>query len=203
MLNIETLTLKHDNQIVLNKLNMSVQKGDIIGLMGPSGSGKSSLLRCIQGFEKYDGNISIKGRVCLIFQDYQLFPHMNVLENITYALQKVEKKSKKCAEEEAMVLLKKLGLESKAYVQPGTLSGGQKQRIAILRAIASKADILLLDEPTSALDNDSISELSDLFRSLNEMGITFVIVSHDGVFLNKVSQKIYKLNGGRIQLEAA
>ncbi len=200
MLNIENLSLTHKDHLILNHVNLTIQKGDILGLMGPSGSGKSSLLRCIQEFEKYEGKITLKGRACMIFQDFQLFPHMKVIDNITYVLQHVEKKQKKEARKEAIDLLKLLGLESKADAMPGSLSGGQKQRIAILRAIASKADILLLDEPTSALDSEAIADLSTLFKSLNDMGPTLLIVSHDHGFLKQICQKIYKVENGQLKI---
>lgn len=196
MLNVQNVSLQRGKRLALDKVSVTLKKEEILGLKGPSGSGKSSLLRCIQGLEPYQGKITLEGRACLIFQDFQLFPHMKVIENIAYVLKKVRLLPKDEADKQALELLSKLGLEDKAQEWPSTLSGGQKQRVAILRAIASNADLLLLDEPTSALDKDSIASLRSLFQSLNEMGLTLLIVSHDETFLETVCHRILHLKEG-------
>lgn len=199
MLKLQNVSKHFNGLTILDNISLTIEKGSIVGLMGPSGCGKSTLLRCIQGFESYDkGSILCQEKVCLILQDFQLFPHMNVLDNITYGMKHVLKIPKKEAEIEALSLLKELGLEDKAYVMPHTLSGGQKQRVAILRAMASKADLLLLDEPTSALDAQSIGEVVQLIKKLNAMGLTLLVVSHDESFLKMITTTIYGLKQGAL-----
>jgi arginine/lysine/histidine transport system ATP-binding protein len=169
----------------------------MVGIVGASGSGKSTLLRCIAGLDQADqGSIKLNGRMGMIFQQFHLFPHMTVLQNLTFAPQKVLGLSKIEAENRAYDLLNKVGLADKAQVYPNTLSGGQKQRIAIARALAMQPDILLFDEPTSALDPKMTQEILQIMRDLAHTGITMLVVTHEVAFLEQVADRIIQIKNG-------
>ncbi len=171
----------------------------IVGLTGPSGSGKSTLLRCIQNLENIDaGEIIVNGKVGFIFQDFQLFPHMTVLENIVYAPVKVLKQQKNAVNKAAAELLQQLGLLEQQHKYPAALSGGQKQRVAVARSLIMHPDLLLCDEPTSGLDLGSIMDLKQLLQQIHNMGVTMLIASHDIDFLAKIASRILVLKHGAI-----
>jgi len=194
MLTISSVS-KHYGQLpVLKNITFSAKKGSIVGLAGPSGSGKSTLLRCIQKLETIDeGTIGTEGISGFMFQDFQLFPHMTVLENLTYAPTLFFGES---CEKEALQLLDKLGLKNKAEKFPLKLSGGQKQRVALARCLMMKPDILLCDEPTSGLDVATIDDVVTLLQSVHAMGVTMIIASHDLDFLVRIATRIIVLKHG-------
>lgn len=199
---------------VLKGINLSINKGQVVTLIGPSGSGKSTILRCVNLLEKpTEGQIFIEGaditapkadlqlirqNIGMVFQLFNLFPHKTVLENMTYAPIKVNRLSKEEAREKAIALLKKVGLVDKADVYPGKLSGGQKQRVAIARALAMEPDIMLFDEPTSALDPEMVKEVLEVIKSLAHTGITMMLVTHEMGFAREVSDRICFLDEGII-----
>lgn len=178
---------------------LEVTEHTIVGLTGPSGSGKSTLLRCIQGLENIDsGKIIVNGISGFIFQDFQLFPHMTVLENIIYAPVKVLKQSKTMAITAAVQLLEQLGLLNQQDKYPKALSGGQKQRVAVARALIMHPELLLCDEPTSGLDLGAIEDLKQLLQKVHNMGVTMIIASHDINFLAQIASRILVLKHGYI-----
>lgn len=203
---------------VLKDINVTIEKGEIVTIIGPSGSGKSTLLRCLNLLEKPDGGSilfdgqdilsgkvkieSIRKRACMVFQHFNLFKNMTVLQNVSYAPRVVNHLSRKDADEKARALLKKVGLADKADQYPSRLSGGQKQRVAIARAMAMDPDVLLLDEPTSALDPEMVKEVLDVIRELAETGITMVLVTHEMGFARDVSDIVHFMDGG-ILIESA
>lgn len=218
MIEIKHLAKSFGDLQVLKDINLTINKGEVVTIIGPSGSGKSTLLRCINLLEKpdggsisFDGNDIVNGKVkieeirkkaCMIFQHFNLFKNMTVLENVTYAPRVVNKLSKKEANDKGMKLLEKVGLADKANQYPSRLSGGQKQRVAIARAIAMDPDVLLLDEPTSALDPEMVKEVLDVIRELAQTGITMVLVTHEMGFAKDVSDTIHFMDGG-ILIESA
>jgi glutamine ABC transporter, ATP-binding protein len=183
----------------VDNVNFSMHKGEIVAIIGPSGSGKSTLLRCINGLNSItSGQIELKGTTGMVFQHFNLFPHMTCAENITYAPIKVKKEKKENAYEEAHKLLKMVGLESKANVYPAHLSGGQKQRIAIARALAMKPDIMLFDEPTSALDPEITGEVLNVMKLLAKEHTTMIVVTHEMGFAKEVADRVIFMDGGVI-----
>ena len=188
---------------VLKGINLKIEKGEVVTLIGPSGSGKSTILRCMNLLERpTKGQVFIEGTeitapkidiqsirkdIGMVFQHFNLFPHMTVMENMTYAPIKVNKMSKTDAEAKAMELLKLVGLTEKAQTYPGKLSGGQKQRIAIARALAMEPKIMLFDEPTSALDPEMVKEVLEVIKNLAHTGITMTLVTHEMGFAREVS----------------
>ena len=196
MLIISGVSKKFGDTAVLDNLDLVVEPTTIVGLAGPSGSGKSTLLRIVQQLEAADcGSVQCDMRTSFMFQDFQLFPHMTVWENITYA-PKIN--GHKAYQESAENLLAKLGIESKAQSYPSQLSGGQKQRVALARHLIMKPDILLCDEPTSGLDVATIFEVVSLLASVKAMGIAMIIASHDLDFLTKISDRIILIKSGKI-----
>ena len=199
---------------VLKDVNCEIQKGEVISIIGPSGTGKSTLLRAINMLEPptsgeiwVDGeNITVRGyplhkmrrKMGMVFQSFNLFEHMTVLENITYAPMQLLKLSEEQARQEAMELLKKVGLAQKADVYPSALSGGQKQRVAIARSLAMHPEVVLFDEPTSALDPTMVGEVLSVIRSLAKEGLTMLIVTHEMRFARDVSTRIFFMNEGII-----
>nr|WP_269208425.1 amino acid ABC transporter ATP-binding protein [Methanococcus maripaludis] len=199
---------------VLKGVDLKVAKGEVLVIVGPSGSGKSTLLRCINGLEKiteghmyFEGdditdkkvNINkIRQKIGMVFQQFNLFPHLTVLDNITFAPRKVLKVSKKEAETLAMELLKKVGLEGKENQYPIQLSGGQQQRVAIARALAMKPDAMLFDEPTSALDPELVKEVLDVMKQLAYEGMTMVVVTHEMGFAKEVGDRLIFIDNGQI-----
>lgn len=214
MINVENLSKNFGDLKVLKNISTTINKGEIISIIGPSGSGKSTFLRCINKLEEpTEGHIYIDGmdlmdkntdinkireRVGMVFQHFNLFPNMTVLENITLSPIMVKKESKEEAEKYASYLLEKVGLSDKASSYPTQLSGGQKQRIAIARALAMKPEVILFDEPTSALDPEMIKEVLDVMRDLAKEGMTMLIVTHEMGFARNVGNRILFMDNGEI-----
>ena len=184
---------------VLKDISMKVEEGEVFGIIGPSGSGKSTLLRCATGLETPDsGEIHYNGTFGLVFQNFNLFPHFSVLKNIVDAPLRVQKRNKEEVYKEARELLKKMGLADKENAYPFQLSGGQQQRVSIARALAMKPDILFFDEPTSALDPELTGEVLKVIRSLAEMNMTMVIVTHEMSFARDISDRMIFMDKGVI-----
>ena len=214
MIKIENLYKRFGKLEVLNGININVEKGEIIAIIGPSGSGKSTFLRCINRLEEpSEGKIFIDGenilsketninkireKVGMVFQHFNLFPHKNVIKNITLAPIKIKNYSLELAEKKADNLLNKVGLLDKKYSYPNQLSGGQKQRIAIARALAMEPEVMLFDEPTSALDPEMIKEVLDVMIELAREGMTMLIVTHEMGFAKNVATRILFMNDGKI-----
>ena len=214
MIKIENLHKRFGKLEVLKGIDINVEKGEIIAIIGPSGSGKSTFLRCINRLEEpTDGKIFIDGenilsketninkireKVGMVFQHFNLFPHKNVIKNITLAPIKIKNYSIELAEKKADSLLNKVGLLDKKYSYPNQLSGGQKQRIAIARALAMEPEIMLFDEPTSALDPEMIKEVLDVMIELAREGMTMLIVTHEMGFAKNVATRILFMNDGKI-----
>ena len=204
---------------VLRGLNLNVNEHQVVCLIGPSGCGKSTLLRCINGLEQIQGGeIKLNGdrvsgpgvdlnqlrqQVGIVFQSFNLFPHMSVLENVTLAPTKVLQIDKAEAEAKAMVLLKRIGLVAKATDYPDRLSGGQQQRVAIVRALAMEPKLMLLDEITSALDPELVSEVLNIVRDLAEQGMTMLLATHEMGFAKEVSSKVCFLYEGAVHEEGS
>ena len=206
---------KHFKHVeVLRGINIDICKGDVVVIIGPSGGGKSTFIRCLNLLEQptagkiyFEGeDITAKGfdvnrhrqKVGMVFQQFNLFNNLTVLENITISLTKVKKQSEEESEEKALKLLKRVGLEDKANAYPSQLSGGQKQRIAIVRALAMEPDVLLFDEPTSALDPEMVGEVLQVISDLARDGITMVVVTHEMGFARKVGTRVLFMDGGQI-----
>lgn len=202
---------------VLKGINIEVDKGEVICVIGPSGSGKSTFLRCINQLEEAtSGDIVVDGEsitekgadinmirrhIGMVFQQFNLFPHMSVLENITMAPVTLKIKTKAEAEQKAKELLERVGLSDKADYKPSDLSGGQQQRVAIARALAMDPDIMLFDEPTSALDPEMVGEVLSVMKELASMGMTMVVVTHEMGFAREVADRVLFVDGGVIQEE--
>ncbi|WP_312755972.1 amino acid ABC transporter ATP-binding protein [Rummeliibacillus suwonensis] len=214
MIKIKNLHKSFGNLEVLKGIDYEVQEKEVVCVIGPSGSGKSTFLRCINLLEEMtDGEIyiddvkvndpktninEIRTEVGMVFQQFNLFPHMTIIENITMAPIQVRKMAKKDAEKLALELLDKVGLREKAYNYPDQLSGGQQQRVAIARALAMKPKIMLFDEPTSALDPEMVKEVLDVMKQLAEEGMTMVIVTHEMGFAREVADRVIFMDGGYI-----
>ena len=218
LIKVEHLHKKFKNQEVLHDISVEIHKGDVISIIGPSGSGKSTFLRCLNALESpTKGDIFFEGQSVLrsknvdvlrqkmgmVFQQFNLFPHMSILDNLTLGPRKLLKKSKEEAEEKAMALLKRVGLEDKAGQFPLQLSGGQQQRVAIVRALAMEPDVMLFDEPTSALDPEMVGEVLQVMRDLAEEKMTMVVVTHEMGFAREVSNRVLFLEDGYFITEAA
>lgn len=199
IINAHNLVKKYHLETVLNNINLTINKGEIIGLAGPSGNGKTTLLRCLHGLEDIQqGNIQRFGSTGFIFQQFHLFSHMNVLDNILYAPLKIKKLHEEHILPKLDLLLEKMDLSHKKMAYPHQLSGGQKQRVAIIRALALSPDLLILDEPTSALDQTLTNELVKMIIELNAQGMTFIIASHEMSFLQSVATRVLYINKGEI-----
>ena len=219
ILNIEHLAKKYDDFTVLEDINLKVKKGEVVVVIGPSGCGKSTLLRCINGLEEIqDGAVILEDEVInphrknlnrsrekigMVFQSYDLFPHKTILQNVTLAPQKVQKRKKTEVEAEAMSLLERVGLAAKKDSYPRQLSGGQKQRVAIVRAMIMHPEILLFDEVTAALDPEMVREVLDVVLSLAKEGRTMIIVTHEMAFAKAVADRVLFMDGGRIVEEGS
>lgn len=187
---------------VLRDISLEVEKGEVLSIIGPSGSGKSTLLRCATGLEIPDGGEIIKkGKIGLVFQNFNLFPHFSVIKNITDAPIKVQKRDKKEVYVQARELLKKMGLSDKENYYPYQLSGGQQQRVSIARALCMNPDILFFDEPTSALDPELTGEILKVIKDLAAEHITMVIVTHEMSFARDISDRIIFMDDGLIAVE--
>jgi polar amino acid transport system ATP-binding protein len=200
--------------VALDNLTCHVDRGEVVVICGPSGSGKSTLLRCLNHLEAIDhGRITIDGvvlddsrtninkiraEVGMVFQQFNLFPHMTALENITIAQMKVRKRSRKESEEIAYGLLHKVGIPQKAHSHPHQLSGGQQQRVAIARALAMQPKVMLFDEPTSALDPEMIKEVLDVMKDLARDGMTMICVTHEMGFAKEVAGRVVFMDEGRV-----
>ena len=205
---------QYEGQKILDGINLEVKQGDVLVVVGPSGCGKSTLLRCINALEPIQGGtIKLQGmdirkgsknittlrqKIGMVFQSYELFPHLTVLDNITLAPVKVQKRDKAEAQKEAMELLARVGLADKAKSYPRQLSGGQKQRVAIVRALCMHPEILLFDEVTAALDPEMVREVLDVMLDLASQGRTMMIVTHEMQFAKAVADRVIFLNGGKI-----
>ncbi len=214
MIQIKNINKKFGKLEVLKDINLSINKGEIVTILGPSGSGKSTLLRCINLLEQPNkGQIIFKGNnildkksninevrknIGMVFQNFNLFPNMTILDNIILAPIKVNKVSKEQAIKEALILLERVGLLDKRDSYPDQLSGGQKQRIAIARALAMKPEVMLFDEPTSALDPEMVKEVLDVMRELAKEGITMAVVTHEMGFAKEVASKVVFMDEGYI-----
>lgn len=213
MIEVKHLTKSFDDVQVLKDINLTVKEKEVVVIIGPSGSGKSTVLRCLNYLEKpTSGEIIIDGiqlkegtnlnairrEVGMVFQRFNLFQNMTVLENIMLAPMQVRGKSREEAKEKAMRLLKRVGLENKANAMPDELSGGQQQRVAIARALAMNPLILLFDEPTSALDPEMVKEVLDVMKSLAKEGMTMVVVTHEMGFAKEVGDRCIFVDGGKI-----
>ncbi|KSU63571.1 peptide ABC transporter ATP-binding protein [[Bacillus] enclensis] len=197
---------------VLKGIDITVQKGEVLAVVGPSGSGKSTLLRCLNYLEQPSGgtiqfeglsvdnkNIGqIRQEVGMVFQHFHLFPHMTVLENVTYSPIKVKKVKREKAELMGIELLKKVGLKEKSGEFPNRLSGGQKQRVAIARALAMEPKVMLFDEPTSALDPEMVKEVLSVMKDLAKSGMTMIIVTHEMGFAKEVADRVIFMDDGKI-----
>ena len=199
ILNMQNIVKEFSGCKALKGVDFSISKGEIVAIIGPSGSGKSTLLRCINGLaEMTSGEIQLNGETGMVFQHFNLFPHMTCLENITYAPIKVKKQEKAAAEANARKLLKMVNLESKADVYPAQISGGQKQRIAIARALAMSPDLMLFDEPTSALDPEVTGEVLQVMKQLAESHMTMIVVTHEMGFAKEVADRVIFMDDGQI-----
>ena len=211
---IKDLQKKFGSLTVFDGLSETICKGDVVVIIGPSGGGKSTFIRCLNLLEQPTAgkiyfeseDITAKGfdvnkhrqKVGMVFQQFNLFNNLTVLENITISLTKVKKQSEEESKEKALKLLKRVGLEDKANAYPSQLSGGQKQRIAIVRALAMEPDVLLFDEPTSALDPEMVGEVLQVISDLARDGITMVVVTHEMGFARKVGTRVLFMDGGQI-----
>lgn len=218
MIKVEQITKVFGKNLVLKNISTTIHQGEVVAIIGPSGSGKSTFLRCLNLLEKpTEGKIYIKDQeitnpkvnilevrkhIGMVFQQFNLFPHMTVLENVTYAPQKVKKLAKGEVEKNAKDLLAKVGLSDKVDSYPSQLSGGQKQRVAIARALAMEPEIMLFDEPTSALDPEMVKEVLDVIKDLAETGMTMVIVTHEMNFAKEVADRVIFIDDGVILEDA-
>ena len=218
LLKIEHLTKKFEGNMILDDVSLTVHRGEVIVVVGPSGCGKSTMLRCINALEPIQGGtIEIDGqqisqksknltelrqKVGMVFQSYELFPHLTVLNNILLAPTKVQKRQKEEVKKEAMELLDRVGLKEKADSFPRQLSGGQKQRVAIVRALCMHPEILLFDEVTAALDPEMVREVLDVMLQLAQQGKTMIIVTHEMQFARAIADRVIFLEGGKIVEDA-
>ena len=217
MIRVENLSKDFQGLSVLKEVNVTINKGDVVCVIGPSGSGKSTFLRCLNMLEKpssgkiiFDGvdladpktNLNLhRQKMGMVFQQFNLFPNMTVLENLTCAPMMLKKVPKAEAEAKAMELLSRVDLADRANTYPNKLSGGQKQRVAIVRALCMDPDVMLFDEPTSALDPEMVGEVLDVMKSLAQKGMTMVVVTHEMAFAREVSNRVLFLDGGVIAEE--
>ena len=213
MIKLENVHKSFGKNEVLKGINLQIDKGEVVVIIGPSGSGKSTVLRTMNYLEEpTSGHVIVDGmdlsdknklnavrtEVGMVFQNFNLFPHMTVLDNLILAPVNVRKTDKKEAQNIAMKLLERVGLADKAQMYPDSLSGGQKQRVAIARALAMKPKVMLFDEPTSALDPEMVREVLDVMKSLADEGMTMVIVTHEMGFAKEVADRVLFVDGGQI-----
>ena len=217
MISVKDLHKSFGGVTVLDGISTQVERGDVVCIIGPSGSGKSTLLRCLNRLETPDsGQILLDGvdltdprtdldrqrmKMGMVFQQFNLFPHMTVLKNLTMAPMLLKKESQQTAEQRAMTLLDRVGLADRAGEYPARLSGGQKQRIAIVRALCMEPEVLLFDEPTSALDPEMVGEVLDVMKELAQSGMTMVVVTHEMGFAREVASRVLFMDQGVIMEE--
>lgn len=217
-LQVSGLKKRFGTETVLNGIDLNVRKGEVVVVLGPSGCGKSTLLRCMNGLESpSEGTIRLDGeaitagsrnitkqrqKIGMVFQSYDLFPHKNIMDNITLAPVKVQKRPRAEVEQDAPKLLKRVGLWEKRNAYPRELSGGQKQRVAIIRALCMNPEVMLFDEVTAALDPEMVREVLDVMLELAEQGMTMVIVTHEMQFARAIADRILFLDGGTIVEES-
>ena len=212
MLKLEHISVRFGKKEVLKDIDLTIEKGEVVAIIGPSGAGKSTLIKVMNGLvAPYEGKVvfegmemnaknagAIRAKETMVFQQFELFPHLSVLENITLAPVCLHHLSKEEADIKAMALLKQVGLLEKADAMPDTLSGGQKQRVAIARALAMDPDLVLFDEPTSALDPEMIKEVLDVIGALAKAGMTIVLVTHEMPFAKKIATRVLFVDETRI-----
>lgn len=214
LLKIDSLKKSYDNNIALDNINLEVHKGEVLVILGPSGCGKSTLLRCINGLEAIEeGTISfankgvigkdinweeVRGEIGMVFQSYELFPHMNVIDNILLGPMKAKKRKREEVEKQGEELLRRVGLEDRKNSFPRQLSGGQKQRIAIVRALCMNPEVMLFDEITAALDPEMVREVLDVMLELAKAGMTMIIVTHEMNFAKEVADRIVFMDNAKI-----
>ena len=217
IIDINDLSKAFGDLKVLTNISTQIRKGDVVCVIGPSGSGKSTFLRCMNLLETPTGghiyfegtditdpktNIDkLRQKMGMVFQQFNLFPHMTILDNMTLAPMKLLGRPKDEAETEALKLLERVGLKEKASAYPGQLSGGQKQRVAIVRALAMHPDVMLFDEPTSALDPEMVGEVLEIMKELAQTGMTMVVVTHEMGFAREVATRVIFIDEGKIQEE--
>ncbi|MBS5603833.1 amino acid ABC transporter ATP-binding protein [Enterocloster asparagiformis] len=218
MIRVENLGKSFGAIHVLSGINVDIHAGDVVFVVGPSGSGKSTFLRCLNLLEEpTEGHVFFEGvditdkhtdidkhrqKMGMVFQQFNLFPHMDIMKNLTIAPMKLQGKSQQEAEAEAMRLLERVGLADRAHAYPSQLSGGQKQRIAIVRALCMKPDVMLFDEPTSALDPEMVGEVLEVMRDLAKEKMTMVVVTHEMGFAREVATRVMFMDGGNFVEEA-
>ena len=214
MIEVKNLIKRFGGEVVLNDISETIAQGEKIVIIGPSGAGKSTFLRCLNLLERPDGgriffnglditaektNVDeLRAKMGMVFQHFNLFPHLTVLQNITLAPVTLKRQTKSEAEANAMKFLTRIGLADKAATYPSKLSGGQKQRIAIVRSLAMNPDVMLFDEPTSALDPEMVGEVLNLMKELAEEGMTMAVVSHEMGFAREVATRVLFMDGGVI-----
>ena len=219
MISVKDLHKSFGGVTVLDGISTQVERGDVVCIIGPSGSGKSTFLRCLNRLETPDsGQILLDGvdltdprtdldrqrmKMGMVFQQFNLFPHMTVLKNLTLAPMLLKKESQQTAEQRAMALLDRVGLADRAGEYPARLSGGQKQRIAIVRALCMEPEVLLFDEPTSALDPEMVGEVLDVMKELAHEGMTMVVVTHEMGFAREVASRVLFMDGGQMVEEGS
>ena len=219
LIQVQNLGKSFGNIEVLKDITVDIYKGDVVFVVGPSGSGKSTFLRCLNRLEEpTKGHIYFEGtditdpktdidkhrqKMGMVFQQFNLFPHMDIMKNLTLAPMKLQGKSQQEAEAEAMRLLERVGLADRAHAYPSQLSGGQKQRIAIVRALCMKPDVMLFDEPTSALDPEMVGDVLNVMRDLAAEKMTMVVVTHEMGFAREVATRVMFMDGGYFMEEAA
>lgn len=212
LIEVKDLSKSFGEKKILKNISVDIREGDVVCVIGPSGSGKSTFLRCLNRLEEpTDGHIFFEGvdicdkstnidkhrqKMGMVFQQFNLFPHMTILQNLTIAPMRLQGKSKKEAEEYALEMLEKVGLKDRANTYPSALSGGQQQRIAIVRALCMKPDVMLFDEPTSALDPEMVGEVLNVMKDLAAQKMTMVVVTHEMGFAREVSTRVMFLDNG-------
>lgn len=219
LIQVQNLQKKFGDNMVLDGISTEICKGEVVAIIGPSGSGKSTFLRSlnlleiptggkilVEGVDITDPKVDIdkhRQKIGMVFQQFNLFPHMDIMKNLTIGPVKLQGISQEEAEKEAMRLLERVGLADRAHAYPSQLSGGQKQRIAIVRALCMKPDVMLFDEPTSALDPEMVGEVLNVMRDLAEEKMTMVVVTHEMGFAREVATRVLFMDGGYIMEEAA
>lgn len=215
MLKFENVSKRYKNVVILEKIKFEINKGEVVSIVGKSGCGKSTLLKCINRLEKiddgtiyFDNNdissldlLKLRKKIGIVFQEYNLFEHLTVLQNLTIGLIKIKNMSEEVAKEQAMAILKKIKLIDKVDSYPDELSGGQKQRVAIARTLLMKPKLILLDEPTSALDKEMKQEVINLIIEMVKDDMTLIIVSHEEELVKKISDKIIYIKNGKVKVK--